>query len=45
MITSRALVVGVPYMEVSGAQWDAMHAAYQYGLDNGVSVDYVAITG
>ena len=43
MIQHRALTVAIPDGTVSSGQWDAMANAYQYGLQEGVSVQYVIV--
>jgi hypothetical protein len=43
-IQSRALTVAIPDVSASAAQWNAMYGAYQYGLQQRVSVQYVVVT-
>jgi hypothetical protein len=43
MIQARSLTVAIPDVSISSSQWDTMAAAYQYGLQQGVSVEYVLV--
>jgi hypothetical protein len=43
MIQARLLIVAVPDAPISTAQWDTMAEAYQYGIQQSVSVEYVLV--
>ncbi len=43
MIQARGLIVAIPDAPISTAQWDTMAEAYQYGIQQSVSVEYVLV--
>jgi hypothetical protein len=44
-IEARAVILAIPDVFVSSSQWNVLYNACQYGLERGVSVQYLVVTG